>query len=1846
MPQIFLTSRDYVIDDGVFLKLGFTDMGASPDSPSDVLPLSERIDFSVSRAMGVLRADPDLGARFLGRTGGMDGRGTIYWSGDLAAVQTLSGSVGVRVAQRREGDEIVGDNRFGRFLGAVRDAYREYLRTAVIPERPVDESMVVTDFTRKGSFESDLEVREREGAQFIHTDVYHTSFRRFDTALDGTTGHASRAGGGDAAFQKFDCPFGTAYPAPLVVGSAAEASMLYERAIRGELDWKALLRGLAERGTLGKSLTERQRDAMAQEYAAQFEWMRERIATDYTLRDIPVVASSRLVPDESLGRSAYDAVHAPSPAHVLERYIQNPLLLYAPSQNGVVRALGERDHRDPQRFTIPEGTPEVTLLVIGSDTIGGREPGGKASSKLVRETRRDSSGRRYTTQAKKFEIPFKTKEETEADYRAFSARMDTLLSDIPEGTRVRLVTGSSSTMGDTVGVGTPRLVERYVKEKGGVAASWDFSRHAPSKALKEGEAPVLSAVLMDHFAECLPVLVGRSPQVSFCLDPNDEGSDVTLRERDGLAGSGAVCFSVREDTSNRNVLSMASFAADAGLPVVHVMQNWSEQTQAGMLASGALLSHAALTGNLDVEESLFLSGDRTQWDLAVADVQSYHDEQSGLDAPLVAYEMAAGVSVAGYTYHTLYGAYGALLAQETGRADRAALLRIHDAEGSFIQMGETMRDLGLEQVRDDVMERSLRRAVRLMAGTDGAFADRLLALDGRDVVIPVASGDTTLFTDLDGNGANRFGVVVAAEGRRLREQREARRVAEEQERTKMLQEASRRQQVIDQKTADGQKVTGGFPAGPDTARDAVWFLGTNSPAQLRLPDEGRSFVMWDDMGGEDRLVRAKAVSQRLDDGEGGKVDNTYVFLFPSDLASVTGRRRTSPRPDSTNLTECMRLDPKTGEKFCCAYGIPVRFNNLGNEVMNKDMLPCSYRLDNDASNYARSIVLADSQARVQAIRHGMSLCLPGRERPGGEDYYTLGQVFMDKQYTRRDGWSDNPHRSPLNLDITNRYISLLERGSRFPLNMVALPLTEYSAADDEKQRAAVEKERAEGGTRNFLSAEGRFLADLNMSLRIANATALALGVPLRFPLGPDGQIDLGPGVPEEFRVLAERKIDAFINVVREEDLSKGRLPLLTTVGLRESADIRRSGAVTKAGDIYMRPNDLVAAFGQFDFGTLLAGGVAPLHEMSFRLDDDYFFLQDSRTNRGMDISEINKYLSYEKNDERRFIVRTNNPDRLPEFTAVLKEYAARAKAVEVKMQLVQEGDPEVIDHSLQGFVNLLDSNSETFAMDEHDVGREATVGNALGRVGRDGAMEERNASGDRNGGVYYGRTDARDGFAGYAQIRYSYDGGEESPWMVVEDLELAKDIVMTLVGRKYSSMDEREVPSAKVMDLMLKAEAMKDLVARGVIQDNPLSRRKAVKADDKVVTLDEGASPVEEAAAPAARTVNVYYGTGEHRELSNLSRRPFDYRTPDGQTVSFSSVEQGFQYMKSFYSPAGEEDLEAYRRAVLSNGNGHELRSLGRTVTLDRDRWDADSEGIMRDMLRLSFDRVHNPDAVKALLDTGDAVITHVQDKSRWGEAFPRLLMEVRDEVRRSLAEKATLSSPEVGTGAESPEAYDVLVNPATKVGDIVYTLSDGGYQKRTQENAEADDVDFTFAFAVDFNTFGERATAKAAGSSLVATDIPLREGGGIDLSQRAVDAAVRSVADSLPDEFLGGEPCGVNIAGNGIYTLASRGVTQEQCDEFILKVMDGLQRKGVRFSSVRSGGQTGVDESGAVAGAVLGIPTIVHTTSDWAFRTADKKDVRSEREFKCRFEEKDYVSLRRVVTPDVKRRPVSQVKL
>lgn len=153
--------------------------------------------------------------------------------------------------------------------------------------------------------------------------------------------------------------------------------------------------------------------------------------------------------------------------------------------------------------------------------------------------------------------------------------------------------------------------------------------------------------------------------------------------------------------------------------------------------------------------------------------------------------------------------------------------------------------------------------------------------------------------------------------------------------------------------------------------------------------------------------------------------------------------------------------------------------------------------------------------------------------------------------------------------------------------------------------------------------------------------------------------------------------------------------------------------------------------------------------------------------------------------------------------------------------------------------------------------------------------------------------------------------------------------------------------------------------------------------------------------------INIYAGTNENYDLSNFAIRPFTHYFNDGSVKEFQSVEQAFQYIKaSQFADTRSNDGntrssgKSIQAEIMGTTSGLELRSLGRQIKdLNVQAWDRSSSLIMKQLLKESFEQ--NPQALQRLLDTGNATLTHVQDNSKWGKEFPKLLMEVREELKK-----------------------------------------------------------------------------------------------------------------------------------------------------------------------------------------------------------------------------------------------------
>lgn len=152
-------------------------------------------------------------------------------------------------------------------------------------------------------------------------------------------------------------------------------------------------------------------------------------------------------------------------------------------------------------------------------------------------------------------------------------------------------------------------------------------------------------------------------------------------------------------------------------------------------------------------------------------------------------------------------------------------------------------------------------------------------------------------------------------------------------------------------------------------------------------------------------------------------------------------------------------------------------------------------------------------------------------------------------------------------------------------------------------------------------------------------------------------------------------------------------------------------------------------------------------------------------------------------------------------------------------------------------------------------------------------------------------------------------------------------------------------------------------------------------------------------------SINIYAGTNENADLSNFAIRPFIYKG-----IKYNTVEGAFQAAKLDYAEKSqsyndkEVTTEEYKQS-FSNLSGNLAKQQGRKIKgLNTKVWDVNSSKIMKEILLESFKQ--NPEALKRLLSTGNATLTHTQDSGKWKTEFPRLLMEVREELRNQSTEQ------------------------------------------------------------------------------------------------------------------------------------------------------------------------------------------------------------------------------------------------
>jgi predicted NAD-dependent protein-ADP-ribosyltransferase YbiA (DUF1768 family) len=205
-------------------------------------------------------------------------------------------------------------------------------------------------------------------------------------------------------------------------------------------------------------------------------------------------------------------------------------------------------------------------------------------------------------------------------------------------------------------------------------------------------------------------------------------------------------------------------------------------------------------------------------------------------------------------------------------------------------------------------------------------------------------------------------------------------------------------------------------------------------------------------------------------------------------------------------------------------------------------------------------------------------------------------------------------------------------------------------------------------------------------------------------------------------------------------------------------------------------------------------------------------------------------------------------------------------------------------------------------------------------------------------------------------------------------------------------------------------------------------KTEEVAPEEEVVVANDNVS---------SNKINIYAGAGENSELSNFAFRPFE---DSAFGVKYNTVEGAFQaakleYSNFYYLPnmGGPRDSYFKMQEKLAEATGAEAKALGRQIKgLDTKAWDSNSSKIMKDLIKDSFEQ--NPTALAKLLATGNAELTHTQDTTKWGKEFPRLLMEVRDELRPSpVAEKSNKKVVSSQLSLFNDAEVDAVINKKEK---------------------------------------------------------------------------------------------------------------------------------------------------------------------------------------------------------------------
>lgn len=139
----------------------------------------------------------------------------------------------------------------------------------------------------------------------------------------------------------------------------------------------------------------------------------------------------------------------------------------------------------------------------------------------------------------------------------------------------------------------------------------------------------------------------------------------------------------------------------------------------------------------------------------------------------------------------------------------------------------------------------------------------------------------------------------------------------------------------------------------------------------------------------------------------------------------------------------------------------------------------------------------------------------------------------------------------------------------------------------------------------------------------------------------------------------------------------------------------------------------------------------------------------------------------------------------------------------------------------------------------------------------------------------------------------------------------------------------------------------------------------------------------------------------------------------------------------------------------------------------------------------------------------------------------------------------------------------------------------------------------------IHLNTAGEKLTKKAALTKGNLAYLPIDINSDAVYAGRALYVACKR-PEKLPEPYCVNT---LNVAGNGAYTLVEYGFNQSQINRYVYDVI-AMVHAHHPFTKIISGGQTGIDIAGAIAGVALGIPVELTYPKGLKIRNIKNQDI------------------------------------